>query len=173
MIFLFLGRRVNRPNAPIHGIKGLSLEEIQRQVREEGARFVKYKYVWSALIYSQITDSDIFFITKEQAANCCCAGPAKKYQMITSFLGWWGLFGIVYSIWALIHNCTSSNNSVPITRHVLTKRLKKGKLTVKIAPNSALTQSQLVNQPVNPPPYSSKPDNTPLLDPSQKGQEYS
>jgi len=70
VLFIFIGRHVRRPHAPIHGIEGMSSDEVARKV-QQGWRMFQYRYVFSVLVYSQITDSDIYFEPPERQ-GCCC-----------------------------------------------------------------------------------------------------
>ena len=79
----------------------------------------RYRYVWSAILYSHLTESDVYLVTAEERS---CCGKGCKYQAISSCFGWWGLFGIFYTLYALIFNCTAHVDRTNFTLARLRKR---------------------------------------------------
>ena len=49
----------------------------------------RYRYVWSAILYSHLTESDVYLVTAEEQS---CCGKGCKYQAISSCFGWWGVW---------------------------------------------------------------------------------
>ena len=75
--------------------------------------------MWSAILYSHLTESDVYLVTAEEQS---CCGKGCKYQAISSCFGWWGLFGIFYTLYALIFNCTAHVDRTNFTLARLHKR---------------------------------------------------
>jgi len=87
--------------AKIAGIEGMSIEQIELEVQQEGARFVVYECCIS-FIYMTIKDpTSAYFIRKNESAVIRGIG----WSFITILLGWWGLpWGPINTIRALITN---------------------------------------------------------------------
>jgi hypothetical protein len=96
----------------IHGIEGLTLEEIHREIAQ-GARFVFFRYCVSVLVLTFQRPSDIYFVRGHESALVKGAG----FSALTALLGWWGIpWGPIYSCGALATNFRGGQD---ITNEVL------------------------------------------------------
>lgn len=86
--------------ATIHGIDGLSPEEVKEEI-EQGARFVTFRYCISIFIMTFLRESDIHFVRPGDGT----AGRSFGYTLATLAFGWWGMpWGPIHSINALYTN---------------------------------------------------------------------
>lgn len=84
----------------IHGIDGMTVEEIRKEV-EGGARLVQYIYVISIFVMTFKRGSDIYFIRAGRSP----VFPGLPCTFLTLFFGWWGFpWGPLYSLEALFKN---------------------------------------------------------------------
>ncbi|MEW5738866.1 MAG: hypothetical protein AB1938_08055 [Myxococcota bacterium] len=84
----------------IKGIDGMSVGELQDQVRQ-GGRFVIFSYCISIVVMTFKRSSDIHFLRAGDSA--VLAG--LPYTLLSLFLGWWGIpWGFIYTPMALVQN---------------------------------------------------------------------
>lgn len=84
----------------IKGIDGMSVGELQDQIRQ-GGKFVIYSYCISILVMTFKRSSDIHFLRSGDSA--VLAG--LPYTLLSLFLGWWGIpWGFIYTPMALVQN---------------------------------------------------------------------
>ncbi len=78
--------------AGILGMEGLSTGQVQEELRR-GGRFVVFEYCVSCLVMSMRRSSDVYFVRAGQGTF----GISLGYTLLSLFLGWWGLPGILYT----------------------------------------------------------------------------
>lgn len=84
----------------IKGVEGLSVGEVQDQVRQ-GAKFVVFGYCVSLLVITLKRSSDITFIRAGDSAVVA----SLPYTFLSLFLGWWGFpWGFIYTPMVLVQN---------------------------------------------------------------------
>ena len=90
----------------IIGIEGLSVGEVQNEVRR-GGRFVIFSYCISLLLVTFKRGTDVHFIRSGQGA----IGPGMPYTLLSLFLGWWGFpFGLIYTPMCIIQNLSGGKD---------------------------------------------------------------
>jgi hypothetical protein len=78
----------------IKNIEGLTGSEIRNLV-DEGAKFVMYKYCISIVVMTFNNPTDVYFIKPHESRTT----PGLGYLFISFFLGWWGIpWGPIYTI---------------------------------------------------------------------------
>lgn len=86
--------------ATIKGVEGLSVGEVQDQVRQ-GAKFVLFGYCMSFLVITLKRSSDVTFVRAGQSPVVV----GLPYTLLSLFLGWWGFpWGFIYTPMVLIQN---------------------------------------------------------------------
>lgn len=84
----------------IKGIKGLSTDEINKEL-SEGAKFVMYQYCVSIIVMTFKRPTDIYFVKSGKSST----SKGLIFSLITFLFGWWGIpWGPIYSIQVLINN---------------------------------------------------------------------
>lgn len=92
--------------ATIKGVEGLSVGEVQDQVRQ-GAKFVVFGYCMSFLVITLRRSSDITFVRAGESPFVA----GLPYTVLSLFLGWWGFpWGLVYTPMVLIQNLGGGND---------------------------------------------------------------
>ena len=76
----------------INNIQGMSIDDINREL-DDGGRFVVFQYFMSFIVFTYQGASDIYFFKKGESTRKHSLG----YNLITLFLGWWSLEGLVKS----------------------------------------------------------------------------
>lgn len=90
----------------IKGVEGLSVGEVQDQVRQ-GAKFVVFGYCMSFLIITLKRSSDVTFIRAGQSAFVA----GLPYTLLSLFIGWWGFpWGLVYTPMVVIQNLSGGKD---------------------------------------------------------------
>jgi hypothetical protein len=96
----------------IKGVEGLSVGEVQDQVRQ-GAKFLVFGYCMSFLVITLRRSSDVTFVRAGQSAFAA----SLPYTVLSLFLGWWGFpWGLVYTPMVLIENLSGGKD---VTREVM------------------------------------------------------
>ena len=96
----------------IKGVEGMSVGEVQDQVRQ-GAKFVVFSYCMSFLVITLKRSSDVTFVRAGQSA--LVAG--LPYTVLSFFIGWWGFpWGLVYTPMAIFQNLAGGND---VTREIM------------------------------------------------------
>lgn len=84
----------------IKGVEGLSVADVQDQVRQ-GAKFVIFGYCMSFLVITLKRSSDIVFVRAGQSVFAA----SLPYTALSLILGWWGFpWGFIYTPMVLIQN---------------------------------------------------------------------
>ena len=92
--------------AKIVGMEGLTDDDVRREL-ENGAKFVLFPWVVSALVVTFRRSSDIHFIRSGEWT----LGRALPYILISLFFGWWGIpFGLIYTPTAIIQNLSGGKD---------------------------------------------------------------
>lgn len=90
----------------IKGVEGLSVGEVQDQVRQ-GAKFVVFGYCMSFLVITLKRSSDVTFIRAGQSAFMV----GLPYTLLSLFIGWWGFpWGLVYTPMVVIQNLSGGKD---------------------------------------------------------------
>jgi hypothetical protein len=96
----------------IHGIDGMTVADLQKEIRD-GGRFVIFQYCISILVITFRRTSDIYFIKKGQST----LGISLPFTFISILLGWWGIpWGPIYTIGSIATNIDGGKD---ITQSVL------------------------------------------------------
>jgi hypothetical protein len=91
----------------INNTEGLSPQQI-RELVNEGAQFVMYKYCISFIVMTLNRNSEIYFIRP----NSSSTAAGLHFLLISLFLGWWGIpWGPIYTIGG-IYNVLSGGTDV-------------------------------------------------------------
>ncbi len=86
--------------ASIRGIGRMTVGEMRSEVRQ-GARFVVFEYVWSALLVSKRKTSAVFFLRPGEKVFW----KSLPYNLLTLVLGWWAIpWGPAFTIGAVKDN---------------------------------------------------------------------
>jgi len=84
----------------IHGIEGMTKEEVRAAV-QQGGKFVLFQYCVSVIILTFKRPSGIYFVRAGESA----VGKGLIFSLISFLFGWWGIpWGPIYTIQALIVN---------------------------------------------------------------------
>ena len=84
----------------IKGVEGLSVGEVQDQVRQ-GGKFLRFGYCMSFLVITLKRSSEITFVRPGQSAFAA----HLPYTVLSLLLGWWGFpWGFIYTPMVLIQN---------------------------------------------------------------------
>jgi hypothetical protein len=90
----------------IKGVEGLSVGEVQDQVRQ-GAKFVIFGYCMSFLIITLRRSSDVTFVRAGQSAFAA----GLPYTLLSLFIGWWGFpWGLIYTPMVIIENLSGGKD---------------------------------------------------------------
>lgn len=99
----------------IHGVEGLSVGEVQDQVRQ-GGKFVVYGYCMSFLVITLRRSSEIQFVRAGESP----AVKGLKYTLLSLLLGWWGFpWGFIYTPAVVIQNLAGGKDVTADVMNVL------------------------------------------------------
>ncbi|HEY0096605.1 MAG TPA: hypothetical protein VGB96_19905 [Archangium sp.] len=76
----------------IHGMDGLSPAQVQDELRR-GGKFVVFEYCFSTFATTVRRCSDVYFVRAGQGTFAMSLG----YTLLSLFLGWWGVSGLIYT----------------------------------------------------------------------------
>jgi hypothetical protein len=97
--------------AQIHGIAGMSPQEISFEVNR-GGRFVVYRYCFSAIVLTVMQGTNIYFIRSGESR----ISRGLPWTLLTLLVGWWGIpwgpIRTVHSLW------TNFNGGLDVTASV-------------------------------------------------------
>jgi hypothetical protein len=83
----------------ILGVQDKTIDEVLSMTRD-GARFVVFEYCVSPLLVTLHYTSNIHLVDHVEDTR-----PLElRYSVISAILGWWSLFGPIYTIRSMIHN---------------------------------------------------------------------
>jgi hypothetical protein len=96
----------------IHGLEGLTGQDIERELRN-GGRFVLFTYTISILIMTFKQPAGIYFVRGGRSAILKGLPPT----ILTLLLGWWGIpWGPIYSLASIFGNLSGGKD---VTNDVL------------------------------------------------------
>src|SRR5262249_21108847 len=86
--------------ATIKGISGMTPQEISFELNR-GAKFVRYRYCFSALVVTVMQGTDIYFVPAKDSR----IKKGLPWTVLTLLAGWWGIpWGPIRSIQSLVIN---------------------------------------------------------------------
>jgi hypothetical protein len=95
---------------------GLSSDRILFEI-EQGAKFVVYQYVMSALVITLRRNSKIYYLRPGESL----VAKGLPYIIITALIGWWGVpFGLLYTPVAVYRNLRGGTDITPSVLSKLT-----------------------------------------------------
>lgn len=84
----------------IHGLDGLSLDDVELEV-SDGGQFVVYQYCLSVIAMTFRRTSDIYFVRSGESA----ATKGIKWCLVSFLFGWWGIpWGPIWTITTIATN---------------------------------------------------------------------